>query len=83
MDDVTTLLSLGPGQVGTVVGCSGGRGLMGRFAAMGFTPGSRVTVLNNYGRGPLLVLIHGARVALGRGEASRVLVRPEGGGHRG
>lgn len=56
---------------------------MGRFAAMGFTPGSRVTVLNNYGRGPLLVLIHGARVALGRGEASRVLVRPEGGGHRG
>lgn len=83
MSEVTTLLNLGSGQAGTVVGCGGGHGLVSRFAAMGFTPGSLVTVINNHGRGPILVLVHGARVALGRGEAARVLVRPEGDGHRG
>lgn len=77
MSDPRPLLELAPGQAGTVVGCSAGRGLLGRFASMGFTPGSRVLMVNNYGRGPLLVIVHGARVALGRGEASRVLVRPE------
>jgi len=42
---------------------------------MGFTPGSRVLMVNNYGHGPLLVMVHGARIALGRGEAARILVR--------
>jgi len=71
-----TLRDLQSGQSGTVIDCSGGRGLMSRLAAMGFTPGSRVTVLNNYGRGPILVMVHGSRVALGRGEAAKILVRP-------
>ncbi len=83
MNEACPLLELAPGQAGTVVGCSAGHGLLGRFASMGFTPGSRVLMVNNYGRGPLLVMVHGARVALGRGEASRVLVRPEDNGSHG
>lgn len=34
-------------------------------------------VLQNWGRGPLIVEVHGARLALGRGQAARVEVEPE------
>ena len=77
MGEALSLLQLRPGQSAVVVGCSAGHGLMCRLAAMGFTPGSRLTVLSNYGGGPLLVMVHGSRIALGRGEAAKVMVRPE------
>jgi len=41
---------------------------------LGFTEGVEVQVIQNYGRGPLIALVRGARVALGRGEALKVLV---------
>jgi len=44
---------------------------------LGLTPGAGVTVLQNYGHGPLIVRVRDTRVALGRGEASNVLVRRE------
>ena len=77
VSEALSLLKLGPGQSGVVVGCGAGHGLMCRLAAMGFTPGSRLTMLNNYSSGPLLVMLHGSRIALGRGEAAKVMVRPE------
>jgi ferrous iron transport protein A len=76
MTDATTLLALSPGQSGIVLGYSGGRGLASRLAAMGFVPGAEVTIVNNYRGGPILVLVHGSRIALGRGEAAHVSVRP-------
>ncbi len=75
MSEVGPLSGLAPGQSGTVAGCRAGHGLLGRLASMGFTPGSRVLMVNNYGHGPLLVMVHGARIELGRGEAARILVR--------
>ena len=59
----------------------GGRGFLGRMAALGFTVGAPLRLLQNAGRGPVIVLIRDTRVALGRGEALRVLVAPEAGGH--
>jgi len=47
-----------------------------RLASLGFTPGARVDMAQNYGKGPLIVSVRGARVALGRGEAARILVEP-------
>jgi ferrous iron transport protein A len=44
------------------------------MVSLGFTPGTEVTLLQNYGRGPLLVTVRDTRVALGRGEALKVLV---------
>lgn len=44
---------------------------------LGFTPGTRVTVIQNYGHGPLIVRVRDTRVALGRGEAEKILVRRE------
>jgi Fur family transcriptional regulator, ferric uptake regulator len=52
----------------------GGHDFAARAIAMGFSPGAKVTVLQNDGRGPLLVGIQGTRIALGRGEAARIQV---------
>jgi ferrous iron transport protein A len=52
----------------------GGRQLLSRLAALGFTPGARLRVVQNFGHGPIIVNIRDTRVALGRGEASRIVV---------
>lgn len=69
--------SLGDVEVGkraTIKRLNGGRDFTNRIAALGFTPGAEITVLQNYGRGPVIVSLRDARVALGRGEAIKVLV---------
>ncbi|HEC34017.1 MAG TPA: ferrous iron transport protein A, partial [Chloroflexi bacterium] len=50
---VVPLSALCTGERGVVVELAGGRGLLGRMTALGFTPGVEVTVLQNFGRGPL------------------------------
>ena len=45
-----------------------------RLASLGFTPGAQVDMTQNYGRGPLIVMVRGTRVALGRGEAAQIFV---------
>jgi ferrous iron transport protein A len=57
----------------------GGREFTNRIAALGFTIGAEITVLQNYGRGPVIVSVRDSRVALGRGEAAKVLVMTENG----
>jgi len=54
-----------------------GRGLRERLMQMGLVPGAVVEVLEN-SRGPVLVLVEGVRIAIGRGMALRVLVEPLG-----
>jgi len=68
------LSALPTGQLGVVRRLVGGRGFMSRLAALGFTPGVEVTMVQNFGHGPLIVLVRDTRVALGRGEAAKVLV---------
>ncbi|MBU4224808.1 MAG: ferrous iron transport protein A, partial [Chloroflexi bacterium] len=45
-----------------------------RLAGLGVTPGVEVTVLQNFGRGPMIVTVRDTRIALGRGETFKVLV---------
>lgn len=54
-----------------------GRELTSRLTSLGLTPGAKVEVLQNYGHGPLIVNVRGTHVALGRGEAARLLVEEE------
>jgi len=63
------------GEYGVVVRLVGGRGLLSRMTALGFTPGASVTVVQNFGHGPLIARVRDARIALGRGEASKIHVR--------
>ena len=52
----------------------GGKDFTNRMGTLGFTSGPVVTVIQNYGHGPVLVTVKDIRVALGRGEALKVLV---------
>jgi Fe2+ transport system protein FeoA len=45
------------------------------MTSLGFTPGAEVTVVQNYGRGPLIARVRDARIALGRGEAKKIHVQ--------
>jgi ferrous iron transport protein A len=54
--------------------------LLSRLASLGFIPGARLRVVQSLGHGPIIVNLRDTRVALGRGEASKILVdRLEGG----
>lgn len=67
------LNTLKEGEEGIIHFIKGGYGLIGRFASMGIAPGIRVTVLRNSG-GPILILTNGARIAIGKGQASKIMV---------
>jgi len=62
------------GENATILAFQGGRTVNNRLTSLGFTPGVRVNMLQNYGRGPLIVKVRGTRVALGRGEAAKLIV---------
>ena len=71
------LSDLRTGEQGVVATMAGGKGLLCRMTSLGFTPGTEVTVMQNYGRGPLIARVRDARIALGRGEAGKIYVRRE------
>lgn len=54
----------------------GGHHFLSRLASLGFTPGARLTVIQNFGHGPIIVRLRDTRVALGRGEAAKISVFP-------
>jgi ferrous iron transport protein A len=68
------LSTLPTGTQGSMHSLHGGHDFRSRLANLGFTAGAPITVVQNYGRGPMLVSLRGALVALGRTEAARVLV---------
>jgi Fe2+ transport system protein FeoA len=35
-------------------------------------------MIQNFGRGPIIVMVRGTRIALGRGEAAHVRIQPNG-----
>jgi ferrous iron transport protein A len=73
--DAISLAQLAAGQRGRVEAIQGGRGLLSRLAALGIVPGTLVTVLSNAGGGPVIIEARGGRLALGRGQAARIIVR--------
>jgi ferrous iron transport protein A len=73
----TNGVSLSAVQTGTVVRINeirGGHGFLSRLASLGFTPGAPLRVIQNYGHGPIIVSLRDTRVALGRGEAAKIVV---------
>nr|WP_052833950.1 FeoA family protein [Staphylothermus marinus] len=72
----TTLDTLPSGAKARIIGFAHGGGWLYRLYQMGFTPGAIIEVVANYGKGPLIVRIMGAEVAVGRGIARRILVQP-------
>jgi ferrous iron transport protein A len=75
LDSVISLSRLPPGEEALIVDLGMGRGFINRLTPLGFTLGTEVKVAQNFGRGPLLVVVRDTTVALGRREAHRILVR--------
>ncbi len=72
---VIPLSDMKTGEQGVVVGLDGGHKMCCRMASLGFTPGAEISVVQNFGRGPLIARVRDARIALGRGEAHKIQVR--------
>jgi len=70
------LTELESGREATIVAIQGGRGLQSRLRGMGLVEGQRFRKLSSLALGgPVVVRIHRAQVAIGRGMARRILVR--------
>jgi len=63
------------GQTVRLINITAGKRLTHRLTELGMTPGTELTILQDAG-GPLLLSVRDSRVALGRGMAHKMLVRP-------
>ena len=76
VEETLPLGDLHAGEKCTIVLPLGGHGMVRRLAEMGLTPGTEVRVVRSAPmRGPIEVSLRGVSLALGRGIASRVLVK--------
>jgi ferrous iron transport protein A len=73
-DSIKPLSDIKTGDQVTLQNIKVGLELTSRMTSLGLTPGANIEVLQNYGRGPLIVNVRGTHVALGRGEAKRLWV---------
>jgi Fe2+ transport system protein FeoA len=72
------LSELSVGERATIEGCDAGHMLISRLSALGFTPDAPVTMVQNFGYGPVIVSVRDTRIALGRGEAAKIRVTRTG-----
>jgi len=75
MIDYMPLTFLAAGEKGQVVDIKGGRGIVQRLYEIGFVPSTVVEILVSHNPGPILVNVKGARIAIGRGMAAKIMVR--------
>jgi len=71
------LTELAKGEEGVIVTIQGGRGVRQRLVRLGLDEGKVIRKLSDLALGgPVIVLVNRAQVAMGRGMARRILVRP-------
>lgn len=73
-NDPITLSDMAIGEAATFLVFKDRQMVNNRLASLGFTPGVTLKMLQNFKRGPLIVNVRGARVALGRAEANKIIV---------
>lgn len=77
VEELMPLIELPEGREAEVVFMVGGRGLTSRLCSLGITPGTVLRVLRKAPvGGPLELEVRSTKVALGRGVASKILVKP-------
>jgi Fe2+ transport system protein FeoA len=82
VEDTVVLTDLREGEKSTMVLALGGHRMVRRLAEMGLTPGTEVTLVRSAPmHGPIEISVRGVSLALGRGIASRVLVKPATNSH--
>ncbi len=76
--EIRALSELNPDIHAVVSRFNGGKEVVKRLLVLGLTIGAEVIVLQNYGNGPIIISVKDSRLALGRGEAKKVLVEVKG-----
>jgi len=71
----TSLAELTTNEHAIILSFANGRLETNRLVSLGFTPGAKVDMTQNYGHGPLIVTVRGTRVALGRVEAAKIFIK--------
>ena len=66
------------GELGIVEEFLGGSGAKLRLATIGLRKGDEVQVITNSGKGQVVVAVNATRLALGRGIAKKIMVKPNG-----
>jgi Fur family ferric uptake transcriptional regulator len=66
------------GEHGIIEEFIGGSGAQLRLATMGLRSGDEVEVITNRGEGQLVVAVNATRLALGRGIAKKIMIKPNG-----
>lgn len=74
MGEVMPLTTAKLGQKVTLKSISAGRGLTSRLSAMGIVPGVELVVVNTTFAGPMVVMVKGSKVILGRGITMKMMV---------
>ncbi len=74
-DGFHSLSDIKTGKMAVISSLQEGNELNRRLTSLGLTPGVHVEIVQNFGHGPMIVSIRGTRVALGRGEATKIFVR--------
>ncbi|MEA1996559.1 MAG: FeoA family protein [Gemmatimonadota bacterium] len=62
------------GEVVRFVSVTGGHNIQARLVSMGLFPGTEIEVVKNRRHGPVVLLVKGARLILGRGMSHKILV---------
>ena len=70
-----TLDLLKTGNKGVIKDLAGGLSFLSRASSTGFTPGTEVTMVQNFKRGPLIVYLRDTHIALGRSEAKKIQIQ--------
>ena len=71
--ELKPLSELASGTCALIHHFSGGKEFTNRLLVLGFTIGTEVVVWQNFGSGPVVISVKDSHVALGRGEAKKVL----------
>jgi len=66
------------GERGIIEEFMGGSGAQLRLATLGLRKGDEVEVITNNGQGQLVIAVNATRLAMGRGLAKKILVKPNG-----
>lgn len=72
---ILPLSELKIGELASLYEIQAGRNVTCRLTSLGFTPGVMIEMIQNYGHGPVVVSLRDTRVALGRNEARKTIVR--------
>jgi len=70
----TRLAMIHPGEKALIVGMDAGRTMKARLESIGMIPGTEIHIVQNMGRGPMLVSIGEGRLTVGRGIAEKIVV---------